>query len=81
MDYSWAERTNSALDSVSDSYSDDKISIGNSRHSSYSAYTIYWLSVYFSTDYCPKRFLTNTPKKEISTLNTSLLDNITTLYG
>ena len=40
-DCSWAERTDSALDLVSDSYSVREISVGDSRPSSCSAYTIY----------------------------------------
>ena len=37
----WAERTDSMLDLASDSYSDFKISVGNSRPSSCPTYTIY----------------------------------------
>ena len=77
----WAKRTNPALDSVSDSYSNNKIFVDNSKHSSCPTYTIYWLLIYFSTNYCPKEFLTNIPKKEISTLDISLLDNVITLCG
>ena len=40
--YSSIKRTNPVLDSVSDSYSKtEEISVGDSKHSSCSAYTIY----------------------------------------
>ena len=65
----WAERTDPALDLASDSYSDSEISVGDSRPSSCSTYTVYWLLIYFPTNYCPKEFLTNIPKKEMPTLD------------
>ena len=37
----WAKRTNPALDSASDSYSDSEISVGDSRSSSCPTYTVY----------------------------------------
>ena len=37
----WAERTDPALNSASDSYSDSKISVGNSGPSSCPTYTVY----------------------------------------
>ena len=41
------------LVSLSDSYSEDNtISVGDSRYSSYPAYTVYWLLL--SIDYCLK---------------------------
>ena len=47
-------KTEPALVSVSDSYSDDEaISVSNSRYSSYSAYTV--TDYFLSTDYCPKK--------------------------
>ena len=45
------ERADSALDSASDSYSEEKISVGDSGPSSCPAYTI---TDYLSTGYCPK---------------------------
>ena len=43
-DCSCAERTDLALDSVSDPYSEvEEILVGDSRHSSCSVYTVYWL--------------------------------------
>ena len=47
-------KTEPALVSVSDSYSDDEaISVSDSRYSSYSAYTV--TDYFLSTDYCPKK--------------------------
>ena len=40
-DYSSVERTDPMLDSVSDSYSEAEILVGDSRHSFCSAYTVY----------------------------------------
>ena len=68
-DCSWAERTDSALGSVSDLYSNSEISVGDSRPFSCPAYTIYWLLIFFLTNYCPKKCLTNIPKKGMPTLD------------
>ena len=65
----WAERTDPALNSTSDSYSELEISVGDSRPSSCPTYTVYWLLIYFPTNYCPKKFLTNIPKKGMPTLD------------
>ena len=65
----WAKRTGSILDSVFDLYSNSKISVGGNGHSFYIAYTVYWLLIYFLTNYCPDKCLTNIPKERMPTLD------------
>ena len=45
----WAERTDPALDLVSNLYSELEISVSDSRHSSCPTYTIYWLLFLLTT--------------------------------
>ena len=43
--------------------------------------TIYRLPIYYSTDYCPNKFLSNISKKEISKLGTFLPNSVIPLHG
>ena len=79
----WAKRTNPVLNSVSNLYSE--LDVTSSVRVSSTLLVCLTLSTdylsYCPTNYCPNKCLANIPKQEIFKLNTSLLDNVTFLYG